>query len=33
MATVAITIEGVRHEVDDRRNLLDICLSLGYDVP
>jgi len=33
MATVAITIEGVPHEVDDRRNLLDICLSLGYDVP
>ncbi len=33
MATVAITIEGVRHEVDDTRNLLDICLSLGYDVP
>ena len=33
MGTVAITIEGVRHEVDDSRNLLDICLSLGYDVP
>ena len=33
MAPVAITIEGVRHEVDDGRNLLDICLSLGYDVP
>ena len=33
MATVAITIEGVRHEVDDRHNLLDICLSLGYDLP
>ena len=33
MATVQITIEGVPHEVDDSRNLLDICLSLGYDVP
>jgi NADH-quinone oxidoreductase subunit G len=33
VATVAITIEGTRYEVDDTRNLLDICLSLGYDVP
>ncbi len=33
MAIVTITIDGARHEVDDDRNLLDICLSLGYDVP
>jgi NADH-quinone oxidoreductase subunit G len=33
MATVTIEIDGARHEVDDTRNLLDICLSLGYDVP
>jgi NADH-quinone oxidoreductase subunit G len=33
VATVAITIEGTPYEVDDTRNLLDICLSLGYDVP
>jgi len=33
MATVTIEIDGARHEVDDTRNLLDTCLSLGYDVP
>ncbi len=33
MARVAITIEGTSYEVDDGRNLLDICLSLGYDLP
>ena len=33
MASVAITIEGASYEVDDTRNLLDICLSLGYDLP
>ena len=33
MATVAVTIEGAPYEVDDGRNLLDICLSLGYDLP
>jgi len=33
MAIVSITIDGAPHQVDSDRNLLDICLSLGYDVP
>jgi len=28
-----ITIDGIKHEVDEKQNLLHVCLSLGYDLP
>ncbi len=28
-----ITIDGVKHEVDEKQNLLHVCLSLGYNLP
>ena len=28
-----ITIDGKKHEVDEKQNLLHICLSLGYNLP
>lgn len=28
-----ITIDGVKHEVDEKKNLLEVCLSLGYNLP
>ena len=31
MAT--ITIDGRTHEADDAKNLLEVCLNLGYDLP
>lgn len=31
MAT--ITVDGRKHEADDSKNLLEVCLNLGYDLP
>lgn len=28
-----ITVDGVKHEVDEKKNLLEVCLSLGYNLP
>lgn len=28
-----ITIDGKKHEVDEKQNLLHVCLSLGYNLP
>ncbi len=28
-----ITIDGIKHEVDEKQNLLHVCLSLGYNLP
>ena len=30
---MTITIDGETYEVDETRNLLDVCLGLGYDLP
>ena len=31
--TVTIYVEGKPHQVEEGKNLLDACLSLGYDIP
>ncbi len=28
-----ITIDGIKHKVDEKQNLLHVCLSLGYNLP
>ncbi len=33
MAVATITVDGRTHEVDDSKNLLEVCLNLGYDLP
>ena len=33
MALTRIFVDGQAHEVDGERNLLDVCLTLGYDLP
>lgn len=30
---MTIWVDGTEHEVDESRNLLDVCLGLGYDLP
>ncbi len=30
---MSIWVDGTEHEVDESRNLLDVCLGLGYDLP
>ena len=30
---ITIYINGIEHKVDEGKNLLDTCLSLGYDIP
>ncbi|MFB6351989.1 MAG: NADH-quinone oxidoreductase subunit NuoG [Bradymonadaceae bacterium] len=30
---MTITIDGTEYEVDESRNLLDVCLGLGFDLP
>ena len=33
MSKVTITVDGIRHSVEEGKNLLEICLSLGMDLP
>jgi NADH-quinone oxidoreductase subunit G len=33
MNEVSITVDGVRHSVEEGKNLLEVCLSLGMDLP
>jgi NADH-quinone oxidoreductase subunit G len=33
MSEVTITVDGVRHTVEEGKNLLEVCLSLGMDLP
>ena len=33
MIVATITIDGRTHEADENKNLLEVCLSLGYDLP